>query len=80
MSPRKRSDSHRDATFTAPARTPSKPKKGRKDKAKEPALSPQEMFDARKDILIQEKRAEGNAIVERHENMVGPASSRIPWN
>jgi hypothetical protein len=42
----------------------------KKSKAKEPTLSPEEMLDARKDTLIQEKRAEGNAIVHRHENMV----------
>ena len=80
MSPTKRSDSHRDATLAVLPRTPQKPKKGRKAKAKEQTLSPQEMFDAHKDTLIQEKRAEGNEIVDRHENMVGRASSQIPRN
>ena len=70
MSPTKRSDLHP----VVPARTPSKQGKGRKKRAKEPALSPQEMFDVRKDALIQEKRAEGNAIVHRHENMVSCSS------
>jgi len=59
-----------------PARTPSKPKKGRKSKAKAPVLSPQEMFDARKDAMIQEKKAEGNAIAHRHEEMVSRPSLR----
>ena len=75
MSPTKRSGLRRDAGSVVPARTPSKPKKGRKSKVKEPALSPQEMFDARKDTLIQEKRTEGNAIAYRHENMVSCSSS-----
>ena len=76
MSPTKRSSSHRDASSVVPARTPSKSKKGRKGKAKEPALSPQEMFDARKDTLIQEKKAEGNVIVHKHEDMVSCSSSQ----
>lgn len=80
MSPTKRSGSHRDATSAVLPRTPSKPKKGRKAKAKEPTLSPQGMFDAHKDTLIQEKRTEGNEIVDRHENMVGRTSSQIPGN
>jgi hypothetical protein len=33
-------------------------------------MSPQEMFDARKEALTQEKRAEGNAVAHRHEIMV----------
>lgn len=70
MSPTKRSGLRQDAVSVVPARTPSKQKKGRKSKAKEPALSPQEMFDARKDALIQEKKAEGNVIAHRHEDMV----------
>lgn len=68
MSPTKRSGLHREAASTVSGRTPSKPKKKRK--AKEPALSPQEMLDTHKDTLIQEKRAEGNVIAHRHENMV----------
>lgn len=50
--------------------TPSKPKKGRKGKAKEPVLSPQETLDVRKDALLREKRAEGNAIANKHEDLV----------
>ena len=73
MSPTKRSGLRRDAVSVVPARTPPKPKK--KSKAKEPALSPQEMLDGRKDALILEKRAEGNAIAHRHENMVSCSSS-----
>ena len=72
MSPTKRSGLRRDAVSMVPARPP-KPKK--KGKAKEPVLSPQEMLDARKDALVQEKRAEGNAIAYRHENMVSCSSS-----
>ena len=74
MSPTKRSDSRRDAAPSVPVRTLSKPKKRRKGGAKEPTLSPQEMLDARKDALIQEKRKEGNAIVDRHEKMVSCSS------
>ena len=70
MSPTKRSGLRRDVTSAAPARTPSKPKKRRKGKPKEPVLSLQEKFDAQKDALIQEKRAKGNEIVHRHEDMV----------
>ena len=33
-------------------------------------MSPQEMVEARKDALIQEKTVEGGAITQRHENMV----------
>ena len=66
MSPTKRYDLRRDAAPSVPVRTPPRPKGG----AKESALSPQEMLDARKDALIQEKRAEGNAIADRHETMV----------
>lgn len=70
MSPATRSGLHRDSASASLEQPPPKPKKGRRGKAKEPALSPQEIFDARKDVLIQEKRAEGNAIVHRHENFV----------
>ena len=74
MSQTKRSDLRRDAIPSVPVRTPSKPKRRRKGGAKEPTLSPQEMLDARKDTLIQGKRAEGNEIADRHENMVSYSS------
>jgi len=74
MSPTKRSDLRRDSASAVPVRTPSKPKRGRKGKAKKPELSPQEVFDARKDALVQEKRAEVNAIAHRHESMVSHSS------
>jgi len=74
MSPTKRSDLRQDPAPSVPVRTLSKPKKRRKGGAKVPALSPQEMLDARKDALIQEKREEGNAIVDRHENLVSRSS------
>ena len=73
MSPTKRSGLHRDAA-SAPTRTPVKPKKGRKGKAKEQAMSTQEMLNARKEALLEEKKAEGNAITEKHENMVSFSS------
>jgi len=79
MSPTKRSGLRRDAASAAPVQTPSKAK-GRKGKAKEPVLSPQEMFEARKDGLIQEKRAEGNAIVHRHEHMVRLHPGTVSWD
>ena len=75
MSPTKRSGSRRDAVSAVATRTLSKQRKGRKSKAKEPALSPQEKLDARKDALIQEKRAEGSAILHKHENMVSSSAS-----
>lgn len=74
MGPTKRSDLRRDVTSAAPARIPQKPKKKRKDKAKEQVLNPQEKLEARKDALIEEKRAEGSAIAQRHENMVSCSS------
>lgn len=70
MSPTKRSGWPRESTSAVPTRTPAKSKKGRKSEVQEPALSPQEMVEARKDALIQEKTVEGGAITQRHENMV----------
>lgn len=73
----KRSDLHRDSASTILTQTSSKSKKGRrKGKAKEPNLTPQEIFDTRKHALIQEKRAEGNAIAQEHENLVSSPSLR----
>ena len=72
MSPTKRSGLQQESASAVLARTPSKSKKSRKGKTKEPALSPQETLDARKDALIQEKRTEGTAVADRHENMVSP--------
>lgn len=80
MSPTKRSGLRRGASSAVPVRTPSKAKKGRKGKAKEPVLSPQDMLDVRKDGLIQEKRTEGNAIAHRHEHMVRPRPGAISWD
>lgn len=77
MGPTKGSGSRRDSASILPARNSSKPKKERKGKTKEPALSPQEVFEARKEALIQEKRAEGNAITQRHENMVSSRTGVI---
>lgn len=75
MSPTKRSGSRRDAVSAVATRTPSKQRKGRKSKVKEPVLSPQEKLDARKDALIQEKKAESSAILDKHENMVSSSAT-----
>lgn len=74
MSPTTRSGSHPDSASAILARISAKSKKGRKGKAKGPALSPQEMFDVRKEALLHEKGAEVNAIIERHENLVSSLS------
>ena len=78
MSPTKRSGLRRDSTSTIPAQAPSKSKKGRRGKAKEPSLSPEELLEAQKDAMIKEKGAEGNAIAQRHESLVSsPPSLRV---
>lgn len=75
MSPTKRSGSRRDSTSTTLAQTRVKSKKGRRGKAKEPVLSPEEMFDARKEDWTQERTTEVDAITQRHNGLV----SSPPW-
>jgi hypothetical protein len=74
MSPAKRSSGHQASASTTLAQTRPKSKKGRRGKAKELALSPQEMFDGRKEGLTQEKEAEMVAITQRHDGLVNPPS------